>query len=132
MSPDIARNRAIFLYHLRINPDNVRQIVGALKSGLNQMCATGLGCDAFEIPMTNWEIRKAGHADDGFSPYQALADKLGITRRAVEQMYVLNDSFSCSFRDVARVAEAYFNSSQTESVHETYQRLQEEGVINND
>src|ERR1700752_3893855 len=104
-TPDIARNRAIFLYHLRVNPDNVRQIVGSLKTSLNQMCATGLGCDAFNIPMTSWEIKESGHEHDGFSPYQALADKLGITKRAVEELYVLNDSFYCSFKDVARVAE---------------------------
>jgi pentatricopeptide repeat protein len=127
---EIARNRAIFLYHLRVNPDNVQQITGALKAGFKMMCATGLGCDALNIPMTSWEIEKAGHVGDGFSPYQALADKLGISKSAVVKMYGLNDVYHCTFSEVAKVADAYFRSGQTESVLGVYNKLKEEGVIN--
>lgn len=110
LSPEeIARNRAIFLYHLRVNPDGVRQITGALKKSADAMCAIGLGCDAFQIPMTAYEKAAAG-IEYGYSPYATLARKLGVDRETISSLYYLNDTLGLSFEKVAEAAELYFNS----------------------
>jgi hypothetical protein len=93
------------------------------------MCAVGLGCDAFKIPMTNLEIKAAGLSQAEFSPYEELAKKLDITHADISDLYGLNDGFGMSFADVAKVAEEFFNSDQTEPVRSIRRKLKTEGKI---
>lgn len=106
---EVAQNRAIFLYHLRVNPDKVKQITGALKRSADAMCAIGLGCDAFQIPMTEWDKAALGVPSE-YDPYAALANKLGVPGHVISSLYSLNDGSGLTFAQVADVAEAYFKS----------------------
>ena len=128
MSPRVGMtpNRAIFLYHLRVNPGKVSQVTGILKSSLGEMCAIGLACDAFKIPMTRWEKIEAGY-DETFDPYSVLAAKVEVPRDAIVHLYYLNDSENLTFKQVARLAELYFNSNQAESVKTIWRKLKEKG-----
>lgn len=114
---EVAVNRAIFLYHLRVNPDNVRQITGSLKKSADAMCAVGLGCDAFEIPMTAYDRAAKGITDIHYDPYGRLAHKLGVGKEVIQSLYSLNDMSGLSFEQVAEAAELYFNSDQTVLPH---------------
>lgn len=126
----ITPERAIFLYHLRVNPNHVTQITGSLKDGLNAMCAVGLGCDAFNIPMTEWEKIEKG-LPASFNAYQALADKLGVTKDVIAAFYSLNDHSKLTFAQVAKVAEVFFERGETDpyAVTRIYHELQGKGEL---
>lgn len=126
LSPEeVARNRAIFLYHLRINPDGVKQITGTLKRSADEMCAVGLGCDAFQIPMTAYDKAAQGIKDEYYDPYGALAQKIGVPTTVISSLYGLNDGKGLTFEQVAEVAERYFNSDQTESPTAIWKAMQD-------
>ena len=128
--PGLTPNRAIMLYHLRVNPGNAKQITGALKDAVTgDMCAVGLACDAFKIPMTVWELSASGKNPNSFNAYSILADKLEIPENAVRQLYGLNDINKLSFTQVAKVAERYFLDETGAQVRDIYKQLQAEGEL---
>lgn len=124
----ITPNRAILLYHLRVNPDNVKQITGSLKASAEAMCAVGLGCDAFQIPITREEKERLGFNAAEYDPYAELAKKLDVPTSVVNQMYRLNDQNELTFAQVARVMEVWFNSDQTSTLIYTWKSIKDTEV----
>lgn len=108
-------NQAIFVHHLRTNPHNVTQITSSLVDDDQNMCALGLGLEAFGMikkyqeeakrAVNNYQFNKPA-----FDPYAWIADKLRMPQSHVEQVYALNDDHELSFSEIADIMERYFSA----------------------
>src|SRR5258708_21819487 len=99
----IEPNQAIFVHHLRTNPNNVEQISGELVNGSGQMCALGLGMEAFD--MIEKYLTMSEEADpyatyEGYDPYKEISAVLNIPESHVHQIYALNDDYEMTFGGV--------------------------------
>lgn len=101
----ITPERAIFIYHLRVNPHGIRQTSGTMYDALSgARCALGLGCQAFNIDLTSYSgLDKA---------YHALSNLLQVSSDEIESMWKLNDRFGMSFAEVAARMESYFKNRE--------------------
>lgn len=94
MNSEIEANRAIALYHLRVNPNNRTQIKGYFTDGCNGRCAVGLLCEAFNIPIASTKD-ESGNSEAYkicSAAYAALAKKLGLQDGPFNRVWVWNDS----------------------------------------
>lgn len=107
-------NQAIFVHHLRANPHGVTQITGALVDDSKNMCALGLGLEAFGmIKAYEEEQARPSYSLDSkthFDPYKWIAAHLNMPKKHVEQIYVLNDDENLTFGEIADILERYFSA----------------------
>lgn len=109
LTETLAAARQIALYHLRVNPTNVKQGRGSLldqKTG--DRCALGLIAEAFNIPVKSSEFPDS---DDGRA-YNAIAEKLGIHKYKIDFIYRANDSHHMTFEEIADMLERKFESGE--------------------
>lgn len=96
----ITPDRAIFLYHLRVNPHNVPQSTGSLSKIVNGVeesrCAIGLGCQAFKI-----DVQK-------HTAYALLSRHIQLGTERIADIWRLNDRCRMSFAQIADRLEAHF------------------------
>ena len=120
-NPTYTANQAIFVYHLRVNPHKREQIYMELDNEHGGMCALGLGMEAFGIIRT-WEAYKKLYPDSnawtfgvnaGYDPYKEIADKLGISRDHVNEIYSMNDKDKMTFGEIADAFEAYLKTDKS-------------------
>lgn len=98
---EITVDRALFLYHLRVNPHDVEQTTGTMFDIASQArCALGLGCQAFDIPVAGYEALNQA--------YTKVAQRLQLTMDEIEAIWKLNDRYHLSFAQIADRAEAHF------------------------
>jgi hypothetical protein len=102
----ITPNQAIALYHLRLNPNKIKQTTGTLTDCKNGRCALGLIAEAFNIPLNGFiEISNAYDClrvklDPNFSE-NAVSRQTDIT----EVIWTLNDKARLTYAEVADVME---------------------------
>jgi hypothetical protein len=110
-------NQAIFVMHLRTNPNEVDQISGELVNSSGQMCALGLGMEAFDL-IRRYEEKKnsPSSAPAGkygleplYDPYKEIAAVLDMPVDHVHQVYALNDDHEQTFAQIADIMEEYFS-----------------------
>lgn len=106
-------NQALFVHHLRTNPNGVNQVEGSLWEDDQNMCALGLGLEAFGmIARYREELAKpvnyAWDAKPAWDAYAHIAAVLNMPKHHVEQVYELNDDHSQTFGQIADVLEEYF------------------------
>jgi len=101
--------RQLALYHLRVNPKNVKQARGSLLyPETGDRCALGLIAEAFNIPVKSQEYPDF---DDGRA-YYAIAEKLGIHKYKTDFIYRANDSQHMSFAEIADMLERKFETGE--------------------
>lgn len=108
----VIANRAIALYHLRVNPKNVKWIRGRLLDEEGSRCALGLIAEAFNIEISrsddflkpNGEIDYIAYRDwhKENDPYKKLQEILGLDRvEGIDKIYGANDSLPCDIGNEA-------------------------------
>jgi hypothetical protein len=113
---ELPAQQAIFLHHLRENPNNVTQITGSLIDDNSHMCAVGLGVECFGLIR---DYRKAQQEEKynrnvgnwGYTPYdieKELSERLGINKDDLTSIYQLNDDYELSFAKIADILEIFF------------------------
>lgn len=102
-------NQAIFVHHLRTNPNNLVQIEGELVGDDGKSaCAIGLGMEAFDMIRRYRAAEESGYGASAFDPYKYIAETLEMPRTHVDQIYSLNDDHGQSFEEIADIMEQYF------------------------
>lgn len=111
----VETDRAVALYHLRVNPKNRQKIKGYLTDGCNGRCAIGLIAEAFDIPIA--PTRNVPMNDSSFAVCNAafaqLEERLGIKDR-IHRVWMWNDQFEpTTFAEVAdKMEKELFNDKE--------------------
>jgi len=101
----LTADRAIALYHLRVNPKNRKQTTGTLKNFVGDCCALGLIAEAFDIPCTKKEMIAKGVDSRLSSSYDEIETRIGIEPQRV---YRMNDQMGLTFSEIADRLEKIF------------------------
>lgn len=101
----ITPDRAIALYHLRMNPNNHKQATGTLLDCEGRRCALGVIAEAFNLPL---------HTDFynvlNTVAYNTLSSKLGP---AYMYIHSLNDCYQVSYSDIADFMEELWETGDS-------------------
>lgn len=96
----ITPERAIFLYHLRVNPKKIPQSTGSMRkissAAGESRCALGLGCQAFSI-----DVGK-------HTSYAELSQYIKLNSEDISDIWRLNDRCRWSFSQIADRVEDHF------------------------
>lgn len=109
----ITPNRAIALYHLRMNPLRRKKITGSLRDECDGRCALGLIAEAFgiEIPV---------NPDDQNDIYSDMKARLSLLYPG--EVYGINDGDACRYdSDYDRVADKLEQMWVKDGVTKDYQ-----------
>lgn len=105
-------NQAIFINHLRTNPNGVTQITGELVTDDNKsMCALGMGLEAFDM-IKAYKASESAPSwtpdPSGYDVYDEIASVLHMPKDHVEEIYALNDDEELTFGQIADILVTYF------------------------
>lgn len=105
----LTARRNLALYHLRVNPKNVKQAKRGLIKYNGDRCALGLIAQAFDIPCSSEEMDAKGLNGHPYSPYRELDELLGIDSCFI---FRLNDNDDLTFAEIADRAEQAFETGE--------------------
>lgn len=96
----ITPDRAIFLYHLRVNPKRIPQAIGSMRkvssTAEESRCALGLGCQAFDVDVSK------------HTSYSQLSHYIQLDFEEIADIWRLNDRCCWTFSQIADRVEAHF------------------------
>lgn len=100
----ITPNRAVALYHLRMNPNNHKQAKFALIDKNGCRCAVGLIAEAFNIPV---EVDAGHDSNVNAQAYTKVENVLGLTdsKGQVNHITMINDCYDRTFDQIAELLE---------------------------
>lgn len=118
----ITPNRAIALYHLRMNPHHHKQAKKALLNGSGCRCALGLIAEAFNIPVS--VDREYSYSNAAvYNQLEKMLETITIP------IFSLNDNYDLTFEQIADVLEKTWSEA---SEREPTAVAREMGLITDD